>query len=151
MVHNILESTVLGNVIGIVSFVMGIASIILTIRVDKKAADIKKEIGEAKSKAITKAALKDYIPIATEKFSNVSDAIEYSGSATSQLLLSLSRVFGGLLSYAKIFNDDDLQIIVEANDFINTFPEHNDEKSLQKLVSYIENVNGILKRGDFLE
>mgnify|MGYP001864031895 CR=1 FL=1 len=147
----LLESTVFGNTVGIISFIIGIISFIMTIKVNKSAKEIKRLVNKAQSKAVNGVNLRNSRQDFIERFSNLSQSIKNARYVSLHAASDINGLSLILSQYKDCIGENSLEIFQEANNYFANFPETDDEEKIRKLLAYIAVIIDILKKGDFID
>ena len=147
----LLESTILGNTVGIISFIIGIISFILTIKVNKSTTKIKQLVDKAQSKAINVTSLRAICPDVIDRLYNLSQSIKNAKYVSWNTAVDISEISTVLLQYKDCIEESNIDEFLEANNYIVSFSETDDEEKARKLLMYIASIISILKKGDFID
>lgn len=147
----LLESTILGNTVGIISFIIGIISLIITIKVNKSAKEIRRLVNKAQSKAINVVNLRNECPNIISYLYDLSQSIRNARYVSWQVAVDMSNTSMTLSQYEDCIGENSLEIFRDANNYFANFPETGDEEKIRKLLAYIAVVIDILKKGDFID
>lgn len=147
----LLESTVFGNTVGIISFIIGIISLIMTIKVNKSAKEIRQLVNKAQSKAINAVNLRNECPNIISYLSDLSQSIRNARYVSWQVAVDMSNTSMTLSQYENCIGENSLEVFQEANNYFANFPETDDEEKIRKLLAYIAVIIDILKKGDFID
>lgn len=144
----IIESPLFGNSIGLISFIMGILSFVITCFTYRKTRLVKEEVEKITQTASSRARLSVYKKSFIETLQTKLDLIETQGSISSTDIRSLSKVSLKILMCSDGLKDKNRQIIRDAYNFIFHYTSYKDEMQLRQLGDYITRIINILENGD---
>ena len=144
----IIESSLFGNSIGLISFIMGIISFVITCFTYRKTRLVKEEVEKIVQTASSRTRLsvyrKSFLEILQTKF----DLIEKQGYISSTDIFALSKVSLQILDCSDGLKEKNRQIVRDAYEFIFHYTSYKDEMQLRKLGNYITRIINILENGD---
>lgn len=103
----LLNSTCLGNILGILSLLIGCYSIYLTKKVDQKAQDIQKQLKKAQEKAVIKVNYAKVITDVNNTLHKYISSITRANSVSSRSLQDVLVTIGKLLKFPTVFSPED--------------------------------------------
>ena len=108
---DILKSSLTGNVIGIVSLLVGLAGLIITIITMKSAKRIEKNINKAKVKALNKSRFNTYRPNALKKLEQKRIAASKTKIITYNMCNDALSIFNDINGFSSVLLDEDSEKI----------------------------------------
>ena len=155
----ILQSTVTGNIIGIISFIVGVIGILLTVRTMKFEKQIEEQIKKEKALAFDKEHFREYKEKCIKKLESKRKNVVQEKRVSYTLYMDTISIFNDLQEYKTVMTKDDLEIIChEHKRLIITLEElyHSENKrkiNANDLLQFDESlaiVLGILKKGEYV-
>lgn len=144
----IIESSLFGNSIGLISFIMGIISFVITCFTYRKTRLVKEEVEKITQTASSRARLSVYKKSFIETLQTKLDLIEKQRYISSTDIFSLARIARQILDCSDGLKKENKQIIRDAYEFIFHYASYKDEMQLRQLGDYITRIINILENGD---
>ena len=146
---DIIQSSLFGNSLGIISFVIGVISLIITIRTFNKAKLVEKEIQKIQSAAKEQVILSEYKPEAIETLKNKRSAIMETQICSEQMRLELIEITSNIISCSAPLQAKSTALITEAHDYLLLLGNNGTVScDIGKLVDYLTKIENILKKGE---
>ena len=114
----ILSSSMFGNIVGIISFVIGLISLFITIKTLKTAQSIKNEIKNKQIEAIKKSKFYKNKHIYIDKLKQKRNAVVNQGIVSKQICNQVISVLNDILA-SNIVNHHDLKILEKDKSKLN--------------------------------
>lgn len=151
----ILRSSMTGNIVGIISLLIGIVGLIITIRTMKSAKRIEQDIKDAEAKTVDKLRFNNN----KEKYIKCLDSKRKSIVAetivTYTTCFDLLCILNDLKSFNKIISEEDMNLVEKKHSELTTiskkFGEQKKQNSgnVEEIIDIISDVLNILKKGEY--
>lgn len=145
---NFFQSSITGNIVGIISLMVGVISFILTVKTYNRTKLVEKQINNIKNKTAATVLLDTYRTTAIKILEDKFTALTETGIATAEFIRSLLVITQTLIDYSKALEPKDAQLIQDAHNYMFNFTEYHDERQIRRLEAYIVNIANILKKGN---
>lgn len=142
----IMQSSLLGNSIGIISFLIGIISLIITVRTFNKTKLVEQEIQKIRSAAKDQVILNDYKTEAIEALQNKRSAIKETRICSEQMRLELIEITSNILSCSASLKPCSAELVTKTHEYLLT--HRASSCNVGKLVDYLTKIENILKKGE---
>lgn len=145
-VLNIIKSSLFGNSIGIISFLIGIISLVITILTFHRTKLVRDEINKIRSAAKEQMILNEYKPEAIKSLQNKRNAIKETQIFSEQMRLELIEITSNILSCSASLKPCSEELVTKAHNYL-----HSHDASLCNigdLVDYLTKIENILKKGE---
>lgn len=154
----ILQSSVTGNIIGIISLIIGVIGVILTVRTMKSAKRIEEQIKKETALALDKEHFREYREKCIKKLKGNRRNVRQEKRVSYSLYGDTISILNDLKEYKTIMTKDDLESIRQERDkLVKTSNElyrlkdkrKINEGDLQQFDESIAVILGILKKGEY--
>ena len=151
----ILKSSLIGNMIGIVSLIIGIISLIITIKTMRSAKRIERNIKEAEVKAVDKDRFNKYKEGCIKRLELKRKVAVEEGVITYPLCNDVLARLNDLRGYGRIISEKDIDFINEKRrELMEISKELNGQKkdnweASQKFDVIVSDVLNILRKGEY--
>lgn len=145
-VLNIIKSSLFGNSIGIISFLIGIISLIITVRTFNKAKLVEQEIQKIRSAAKDQIILSEYKPEAIKSLQNKRNAIKETQICSEQMRLELIEITSNILSCSASLKPCSEELVTETHNYLRS--HDSSSCNIGDLVDYLTKIENILKKGE---
>lgn len=107
--NNLINSSFLGNCIGVISLILGGVSLYITIKTLKTAGEIQNQIRTGQIKAVDKIHFTDVKKNVTEVLNKYMASISNTNSISQRASIDLVTTIGELLKFSSIFTKTDIE------------------------------------------
>lgn len=154
----ILQSSVTGNIIGIISLIIGVIGVILTARTMKSAKRIEEQIKKETALALDKEHFREYREKCIKKLKSNRRNVRQEKRVSYSLYGDTISILNDLKEYKTVMTKDDLESIRQERDkLVKTSNElyrlkdkrKINEGDLQQFDESIAVILGILKKGEY--
>lgn len=146
----ILESSVTGNIIGIISLLIGIVSLIITIITLLSANKIEKEVESLKRNAIIKSQLHDKKPDFIRQLEMIRDSVIDAEATSKSVWKQTLSIVGQIEKFKDIFLAVDNESICQCKeDIVKMTKSVSVIDNSTKLIDICNQVINILEKGDY--
>lgn len=150
---DILYSALTGNIIGIISLLIGIASVCLTVKTMKTAKRIEIEIKEAQIKTLDKMRLNRVKGNYLKKLERKRRVVFANQVISNNLCNEVLSIIHDLMGYKNIFLGEDMRTIVEQENKMKLISLEQGQKNeiikLQEFDSIVATIINILSKGEY--
>ena len=105
----VLANSCFGNCVGIISLVIGIISLVITVKTYHKTKSIEKKLPEEKAKAIDKLVFQRYKETALNTLKNRNNSAQMAKRVSKKAFKEIIAICKRLENFKNGLNDDDLQ------------------------------------------
>lgn len=141
-----------GNIVGVISLIVGISSLVLTVITYRSAKRIEKRLPEERVSAINKLRFQEYKIKALETLDNRQKAVKRAGKVTKQALTELIEILNRIKGYDREINEKDMERINEYYLKLEILMNNNDYSKERSIVQFTEVITGlinILEKGEY--
>lgn len=144
-IKEILSSTTCGNIIGIISLLIGAASLAWTGFTYRTAKRIERKLPEEQAKAINSMRFKEYRTEAIKSLKSRQDVVKDAGEISRQTCDELIMTCGKIKGYCNDLFTEDLTRVEDLYDRSKCLLQNGQYKCDQGTIDYIEISNDLIK------
>ena len=149
---NIINSPFAGNVIGLISLLVGVLGLIGTVITYFMTKKIEKKLPEAQVHAIDKMHFKEYRPIAITALEVECSNVKEIGKLSRNTCTRMFYICTNILKHKDVLNPEDLKSIENIHDEIKKLAYLDGNYKHKDVIEFIEkttNLIGILQKGEY--
>lgn len=151
---NFISSSITGNIIGLVSLLIGIVGLIITLKTLKSAKRIEDEIRQEKIRAINKSKFHKHKESIIKKLIQKRNAAIKQHKITFNLCMDIISIANDLLAYDTVFDSNDYEKISqskkELNQLIEAQKNNRDDASLfSEFDEIVAKLVNIVEKGEY--
>ncbi len=150
--NEFLNSTVVGNIVGLISLVIGIVSLIWTFITYTTAKKIEKKVYDAQVQAINRLRFKDFRHEALKMLEREREAAGNVKKLSLNTRKRLITIFNKVLEYKSVFNVEDYKRIEELYDRAKILVKTDNQNGGDEAIDFIEitsELEGIIQKGEY--
>lgn len=146
----IFESALMGNVISIISLLVGIISLILTIVTYLSANKIQKQVEDLKLSAIIRSQLHDKKPELKKQLEIIRDSVIDAEAASKSVWKQTLSIVGQVEKFKDIFSNEDNDIIIQCKeDIVKMIKSVGVIDNSSKVIDICNQIINILEKGEY--
>lgn len=151
----ILSSSTAGNIVGIISLLIGIVGLIITICTMKSAKRIERDIKDAEAKAIDKLRFNNNKEKIIAYLDNKRKVIVAEPIVTYTTCVDLLSILDDLKSFNKIISEEDMNLVEKKHGELAAISKEfggqkkQNSDNVEEIIDIISEVLNILKKGEY--